>query len=54
MLPRRPPISLILAQLEQEAGTWISSSKVTTTVGSCSPRSLVMEPEKLKITPSLR
>jgi len=54
MLPRRPPISLIHAQLEQEAGTWISSPRVITTPGSCSPRPLVVEAEKLKITLSLR
>ena len=35
MLPRRPPISLIHAQLAQEAGTWISLSRATTIAGSC-------------------
>lgn len=38
MLPRRPPISLLRAQLEQDGRTWVSAigiSRATTIVGLC-------------------
>ena len=47
MLPRRPPISLLRAQLEQDGGTWVSAigmSRATTIVGSCVILSLGGDP----------